>query len=135
MNSKNYSVYAKNINNYDDRSFNIKDLVVGSVLKVERDGDRVFLIDSQVKYIFEVSNIEGEEIFHEALSNQKFRLLSNRYEGPYVDNIEELSDYIDIAEYVSDRDDKLLKYDDIFDLQELVNVINKDEEKEKKKSL
>lgn len=135
MNSKNYGAYAKNINNYDDKLFNIEDLVVGNILKVEKHDDRLFLVDSQVKYIFEVSKVGEDEIFREALSNKEFRLLSNRYDGPYVNTIEDLSVYIDIADYISDRDDKLLNYDDIFDLQELVNVINKDEEKKNKKSL
>ena len=131
MNSKTYSVYAKNKGTHDDKLFNIEDLVVGSILKVERYDDHVLLVDSQVKYIFELSNIGDEEIFSETLSNRKFRLLSNRYDGPYVNNIEKLSDYVDIEAYMSGREDRLLNYDDIFDLQELVNVVNKDEEKKK----
>ncbi|MBQ2639471.1 MAG: hypothetical protein IJF92_01765 [Bacilli bacterium] len=125
MNSKTYSVYAKNKNNQDERLFNINDLVVGNILTCEKNNNGITYISSPVKYIFEKSKVEGIDCYHETLSNKEVKLFSDMYEGPYITNIEKLTDYLNA--------DMLLNSEDILDMQEAVNMISQEENKNKLK--
>ncbi len=142
MNSKTYSVYAKNKNNklYDENVvgeelYDIEDLVVGNVLTCEQNGNGVIYSSSPSKHIFEKVNVENRDIYKELYSHKEIKTFSTEYNGPFITNIEDLTDYIDVVTYKADSPDLLLTMDDIVDLENLVNVINKEEKNMKKKSL
>ena len=133
MNSKNYSVYAKNKNNIEENLYEIDKLVVGNILKCEKNQKGTTYASSPVKYIFEKSTVNERNIYRDALSGTEIKCFDDPYidfnnTNLYVTNIENLTDYINIK---SDTQNTLLNSKDILDMQEAVNMIAKQENKNK----
>lgn len=141
MNSKNYGIYAKNINKINGRDaneklFNIENLVVGDILMTEKNDKGINYYKVPSKYIFEKFNNNGTDHYRETLSNTTIKSLDD----PFVDhktvkrfitNIENLTDYIDFKTYKDDKEEILLTLEDILDMQTAVNMISEEEKKNK----
>ena len=114
--------------NAEKRLFNINDLVVGNVLNCEKD---TAYTNSKSKFIFEKSNVNGQTIYRDTLSNTIINEFSNKYDGPYITNIEALADYFNVVSYEETNQDMLLSVEDILDIQAAVNMIAENECKNK----
>ena len=121
----------------DKNLYNINNLVVGNIITCEKNNRGIIYDSSPVKYIFEKTNIKGEDIYKDAQSNTEIKCFDDPFiefdkTGKYITNIEELTDYI--TSYEGSGPNKSICSNDIVDIQDLINVINKDIQKTKKRA-
>ena len=126
-----------NKNNIEKYSHDINTLVVANIITCEKNNRGVIYDSSPIKYIFEKTNIKGRDVYKDAQSNTEIECFDDPFvdfnkAGKYITNVESLTDYIN--SYKGSGPNESICSNNIPDIQDLVNIINKNIQKTKKRA-